>query len=143
VADDKRCSAAAPPSTGRVPGDTHWFLRADGQMASLMQRHDWSGSPLGAPDSWSATQRTLVGLMLESTQPMFIAWGPQRTWLYNDAFIPILGHKHPQALGRPAMQVWTEARGQLEPLFDRVFRGEAVHMEDIGLLLDREGRLVE
>jgi PAS domain S-box-containing protein len=143
VADDKRCGAAAPPSTGRGPDDAHWFLRADGQMAGLMRRHDWTGSALGAPDSWSAPQRTLVGLMLESTQPMFIAWGPQRTWLYNDAFVAILGRKHPQALGRPAMQVWAEARGQLEPLFDRVFRGEAVHMENISLLLDRQGRLEE
>jgi PAS domain S-box-containing protein len=74
---------------------------------------------------------------------MFMAWGPARIWLYNDAFVPILGGKHPQALGRPALEVWDEAREQLAPLFDRVFAGEAVHMQDFALQLDRRGRLEE
>jgi hypothetical protein len=42
--------------------------------------------------------------MLASPQPMFMAWGPARTWLYNDAFIPILAAKHPAALGRHALE---------------------------------------
>jgi hypothetical protein len=52
---------------------------------------------------------------------MFLAWGPDRTWFYNDAFTPILGNKHPGALGRPSMEVWSEAKEVLEPMFDRVF----------------------
>jgi len=83
-------------------------------------------------------------VMLASTQPMFMAWGPERVWLYNDAFVPILGHKHPDALGQRALvEVWREARGVLELLFDRVFAGEAVHMEDFEIALDRHGRLEE
>ena len=74
---------------------------------------------------------------------MFLIWGPERIWLYNDAFIPILGRKHPEALGRHALDVWAEARGDLKPLFDSVFGGSAVHMEDIALLLDRRGQLEE
>ena len=82
--------------------------------------------------------------MLASTQPMFMAWGPDRIWLYNDAFVPILGHKHPDALGQRAIEeVWREARAVLEPLFDRVFAGEAVHMEDFEVALDRHGQLEE
>jgi PAS domain S-box-containing protein len=81
---------------------------------------------------------------LASTQPMFIAWGSDRVWLYNDAFVPILGHKHPEALGQRAIEeVWREARAVLEPLFDRVFAGEAVHMDDFEIALDRNGRLEE
>jgi PAS domain-containing protein len=75
---------------------------------------------------------------------MFIAWGADRVWLYNDAFVPILGHKHPEALGLRAIEeVWREARSVLEPLFDRVFAGEAVHMEDFEVVLDRNGQLGE
>ena len=82
--------------------------------------------------------------MLASTQPMFMAWGPDRIWLYNDAFVPILGRKHPEALGQRAIEeVWREARDVLEPLFDRVFAGEAVHMEDFEVALDRHGQLEE
>jgi len=113
-------------------------------MAAAMRCHDWSRSPLGCPTTWEPELRALVGVMLASTQPMFMAWGPERVWLYNDAFVPILGHKHPDALGQRALvEVWREARGVLELLFDRVFAGEAVHMEDFEIALDRHGRLEE
>jgi PAS domain S-box-containing protein len=81
--------------------------------------------------------------MLASRQPMFIAWGPDQTWFYNDAFIPIAGHKHPDCLGRPASEVWAEAWAELKPLFGQVRAGEAVHMDDISLELDRRGKLEE
>jgi PAS domain S-box-containing protein len=118
------------------------FLSAEGDMAARMRRHDWSRSPLGAPATWSPSLKTLVGLMLASPQPMFMAWGQERTWLYNDAFIPILGVKHPAALGRHALdEVWREARETLLPMFDRVYAGEPVHMQEFSLPLDRNGRL--
>jgi PAS domain S-box-containing protein len=127
--------------TGPRPADL--LARHGGEMAAAMRAHDWAASPLGPPERWSQALRTLVDLMLASRQPMFMAWGPDRTWLYNDAFIPILGRKHPGALGRPAMEVWAEARADLEPLFDQVFRGAPVQMDDFGLELDRHGRMEE
>jgi PAS domain S-box-containing protein len=119
------------------------FLRGEGEMAARIRAHDWRATPLGAAQDWPQSLKTLVGLMLASDQPMFMAWGPGRTWLYNDAFTPILGRKHPAALGEPALEVWGEARAELEPLFARVFAGQPVQMEDIGLMLDRSGRLEE
>ena len=74
---------------------------------------------------------------------MFMAWGPDRTWLYNDAFTPILGHKHPSALGRPSREVWSEAWHVIEPMFDRVFDGEPVQMDDLAIALNRHGTLAE
>ncbi|MGN6527866.1 MAG: ATP-binding protein [Burkholderiaceae bacterium] len=107
-------------------------------MAEAIRTLDWGRTPLGPRDGWPTALKTLVALMLDSVQPMFLAWGERRIWLYNDAFIPILGNKHPQALGRPALdEVWAEAKADIEPLFDRVFRGEPVHMEDIALQLLR------
>ncbi len=100
-------------------------------------------TPLGTPQSWPRALTTLIDLMLASRQPMFIAWGADQTWLYNDAFIPILGQKHPEALGKPAMVVWGEARDVLEPMFDRVFSGQSVQMDDFALFLDRQGKLEE
>jgi PAS domain-containing protein len=112
-------------------------------MAGAIRAHDWSRT-IGDPSAWPPSLKALVGLMLASTQPMFMAWGPRKIWLYNDAFVPILGRKHPGALGRPALdEVWVEARQDLEPLFDRVFGGEPVHMQDIELQLDRAGQLEE
>ena len=120
------------------------FLSGPGEMARRIREYDWTSTGLGAPVSWSMPLKTLVGLMLSSVQPMFMAWGSERTWLYNDAFVPILGNKHPWALGRGALdEVWQEAAGALEPLFEKVFAGEPVHMEDFAVMLDRRGRLEE
>jgi signal transduction histidine kinase/CheY-like chemotaxis protein len=120
------------------------FLSGGGDMGARIRAHDWPSSPLGHPGQWPQALKTLVSLMLASEQPMFMAWGREQTWLYNDAFVPILGAKHPAALGRPALgEVWSEAREVLVPLFDRVFAGEPVHMDDFALMLDRNGRLEE
>ena len=114
-----------------------------GTWARRIRTHDWRATPLGDPDGWPLQLTTLVSLLLVSPQPMFLAWGEQRTWLYNDAFTPILGNKHPRALGRPAMEVWAEAKGILELMFDRVFAGEPFYMGDFSLRLDRNGHLDE
>jgi PAS domain S-box-containing protein len=84
-----------------------------------------------------------VGLLLASQQPMFIAWGAEKIWLYNDPFTPILGNKHPGALGERSDVVWKEVWDVLHPLFERVFAGEAVHMDDFELMLNRNGRSQE
>jgi hypothetical protein len=113
-------------------------------MTGRVHSHDWASTPLGPLEGWPASLRALVGVMLAAGQPMFMAWGPERTWLYNDAFIPILGAKHPSALGRPALsEVWSEAEGVLTPMFDRVFAGEQVTMDAFSLLLDRGDGLKE
>ncbi len=117
------------------------IFQSPGEMARRIRAHDWAGTPLGLTSEWPQSLLTLVDLMLSSAQPMFLAWGPEWTWLYNDAVIPILGRKHPTALGRPALdEVWSEADDVLRPLFDQVKRGEPVQMDDFSLLLDRFGR---
>jgi PAS domain S-box-containing protein len=119
------------------------FLQVPGEMAGRIRQLQWERTPLGPPAAWDVPLKTLVGLMLSATQPMFMFWGAEKTWLYNDAFIPILGDKHPGALGQPALEVWSEAREALEPLFSTVLSGEPVHMRDFRIMLDRQGRLEE
>jgi PAS domain-containing protein len=119
------------------------FLDGGGEMGERIRAFDWGMTPLGPPEHWPQALKTLVNLLLASKQPMFLGWGPERTWLYNDAFTPILGRKHPFALGQPSMEVWAEARDVLEPMFDRVFAGEPVSIEDFSLGLDREGKIEE
>ncbi len=115
-------------------------LSGGGEMGARLRAHDWSASPLGPPETWSPRLETLVGVMLGSNQPMFVAWGPQRTLLYNDAYGVLLGRKHPDALGRPFLEVWSEAQADLTPLVERAFAGEPVHMDNITLTLERHGR---
>ena len=60
------------------------FLAGGGSVGALMRAHDWSTSPLGPPESWPQSLRAVVGLMLQSRFPMFVAWGKDLGFLYND-----------------------------------------------------------
>jgi PAS domain S-box-containing protein len=115
------------------------FLRATGDMAERIRSHDWNSSPLGHPEGWPEALKTLVGVMLGANQPMFIAWGAQRILIYNDSYAEILADKHPYALGRPFLDIWSEIRNDLGPIVDQAFAGEPVHMDDIELLMERRG----
>jgi PAS domain S-box-containing protein len=115
------------------------FLADGGEMGSLIRAHDWRSTPLGAPDAWSQPLKTLVSVMLSANQPMFLAWGPERTLLYNDGYAEVLASKHPAALGRDFLDVWSEIRGDLQPIVDQAYSGNPVHMADIELLMLRKG----
>ena len=114
-------------------------LARGGTMGEFMRAYDWSTSTLGSPGRWPQSLVTLVRVMLNSRQPMFIAWGPDRTLVYNDAYAPMLGARHPSALGRPFFETWPEIRGEVGDLMDQVFTGDPVHMDDLQLTLHRNG----
>jgi PAS domain S-box-containing protein len=115
------------------------FLDAKGELPALIRNHDWSGSPLGPPAKWPASLRTLVGFMLTSRFPMFLVWGDELTCLYNDAYAPILGTKHPAALGRRFQEVWFEIWEDIRPLVEQALSGEAVYHENLPLTMLRKG----
>ncbi|HXH16099.1 MAG TPA: PAS domain S-box protein [Sphingomonas sp.] len=115
------------------------ILEGGGDLGARMRAFDWDASLLGPKDAWPQPLRTLVRVMLSSRQPMFIAWGPDRILLYNDAYAPMLGERHPRALGRPFFEIWPEVIGPVGALMDQVFAGDPVHMEDLELILHRNG----
>lgn len=115
------------------------FFAGSSEMSLLMRAHDWAATELGAPAVWSQILRALVGVILDSRQPMFVAWGPKRIMLYNDAYSPLLEHGHPATLGRPFFDQWPELRTAVEPIMDRTFKGEPIHMDDSEVVLHRNG----
>ena len=108
-------------------------------MGARMRAHDWSASPLGPPQGWPQALRAVVALMINSRFPMFVAWGPQLGFLYNDPYAEILGGKHPDALGRRFEDIWGEIWGDISPLIDAALSGEASFREDLPLLMNRKG----
>lgn len=119
------------------------FMAGGGAAGALIRQFDWATTPLGRPALWPMPLKTLVGVMLSAKQAMFVAWGPERTMIYNDGYIELLGSKHPSAMGRPFAEVWAEAMTDLHPLLDQVFAGEPIQMDDITLMIDRFGRSAE
>ena len=136
---DAPAGSASPARAPENGGPASPFLNAGGQTGALLRAHDWSGSPLGAPASWPQPLKTLVGVVLGSNQPMFVAWGPDRTLVYNDAYAGILAAKHPAAVGRDFLAVWHEIRSDLLPIVEQAYAGEPVHMDDIELVTHRKG----
>ncbi len=115
------------------------FLDAPGEVAALMRDHDWNRSPLGPPDRWPQSLRSVVSLMLHSKFPMFVAWGPSLGFLYNDSYIEVLGAKHPFALGLPFEEIWSEIWEDVGPLARRALAGEAMYVENLPLMMRRKG----
>jgi len=108
-------------------------------MGAAMRAHDWSVTSIGSPENWPQPLQTLVGLLLGSMQPMFVAWGPQRMLLYNDAYMQLLASKHPTALARDFLDVWHEIADFLAPLVEDAYGGRPAHLEDVELTLERKG----
>ncbi len=114
------------------------------ETASLMRQFDWASSPLGAPEGWPQSLRTIVPIMLSSRFAMRVMWGPDLVLLYNDGYRPVLGpSKHPRSLGRPAEAFYRELWHVVGPMFQRVLAGESIALDDTLLPLDRLGFLEE
>jgi len=101
-----------------------------GEMGARMRALDWSATVLGRLDQWPQSLRACVGVMLGSGYPMLVCWGPAYTMLYNDPYRPLIGMKHPAALGCPIREVLPETWDFLGPRFDRVMADgqEASHL---------------
>jgi signal transduction histidine kinase len=119
--------------------DDSSFLAGGGELGARMRALDWSKSPLGEPADWPQSLRSVVGLMLGSNFPMFLAWGDDLGFLYNDGYKAVLGAKHPLASGRPFREVWSEIWSDLSPLIDAALAGEASYHEDLPLIMRRNG----
>ncbi|MQA39156.1 ATP-binding protein [Rugamonas aquatica] len=121
------------------------FLTAPGVLGAQIQAYDWSQTPLGPIADWPQSLKAVVSLMLSSPQPMWMGWGEQATFLYNDAYINVLtAAKHPWALGQPAADVWAEIWDYCGPLVDRVFHhGVATLADDVRLFMRRADFLEE
>jgi signal transduction histidine kinase/ActR/RegA family two-component response regulator len=115
------------------------FLSGGGEVGAMMRAHDWSTSPLGQPHTWPPALRTVVGLMLNSKFPMFVAWGPELAFLYNDSYCDILGEKHPAALGRRFYDIWSEIWHDIHPLIERALAGESTYSDRLYLVMNRHG----
>lgn len=112
----------------------------DGEMAHMMRSHDWKSTTLGAPDEWPEALKVAVRLLLTSKFEMWLGWGPEIAFFYNDAYRPTLGNKHPHALAVPTKtlwaEIWDDIKGRLETVYET---GQATWDRALLLLLERNG----
>lgn len=84
------------------------------------QSLDWSKHPLGNIKSWNPTLKSTLSLIMCSKFPMFVTWGKEKWFFYNDAYSVILGDKHPAAFAKTFEQVWSDIWQEIKPTSDRI-----------------------
>ncbi len=120
---------------------TPGWVRGGGALGQLVREFDWTKTPLGAIEEWPQSLKTVVRTLLTSRFAMWMSWGPELTFLYNDDYARMtLGKKHPWALGKPSREVWQEIWDNIGPRIERVLETrEATWDEALLLFLERSG----
>jgi signal transduction histidine kinase len=114
-------------------------LAGGGEAGAIAREIDWSRTPLGPVEGWSQALRSAAALVLHNDSGMLLWWGPDFVQLYNDAYRPVLGDKHPRAMGQPFRECWSEVFHILGPLAERPYRGGAsMTSDDLPLLINRK-----
>ena len=116
-----------------------------GEMVDRIYSHSWDKTSLGPMNTWSPSLLTSLSLILNSKHPMWIGWGPDLIFFYNDAYIEVLGKaKHISALGRPTAEVWAEIWDVCGPLAEQVLQyGDSPYVNDVRLFMKREDFMEE
>ena len=135
---DPIISEASHPAESAV---TQSVFSGGGETGELMRVFDWSATPVGPPATWPQSLKTVVRVLLTSRFAMWMGWGPELTFFYNDAYARMtLGKKHPWAIGKPSREVWAEIWGDIGPRIQKVLAtGEATWDEALLLFLERSG----
>ena len=117
------------------------WVPGGGALGHLVREFDWASTPLGPIDGWPQSLKIAVRILLTSRFAMWMSWGPELTFLYNDAYAKMtLGKKHPWALGKPSWEVWKEIWDDIGPRIEKVIKtAEATWDEGLLLFLERSG----
>jgi PAS domain S-box-containing protein len=129
-------SSGAPAELSAATG----FLSGGGEMGARMRRLDWASTPLGPPQEWPQSLKTIVRVVLDSRYAMWMLWGPELTFFCNDAYLPTVGLKRDWVLGARSDKVWEEIWPDIGPRIRHVLaHGEATWDEGLLLFLERSG----
>jgi len=112
-----------------------------GDMRAHLRTHDYLNSKLGFPNTWPASLKTMVNVVLESTLAMWIGWGPELLLIYNDGYAKMLGAKHPDLLLKPYSGVGPEAWEYLGPIVAETVAGKSFFFENASMQLERNGKV--
>jgi PAS domain S-box-containing protein len=106
----------------------------------LIASRDWSGSPLGLPETWPRGLRDALLVILPSHAQIAVFWGADYVALYNPAYAQTIGNKHPAALGNPAQPYWAETWDELGPMLAHVrTTGKTLSARDRRFYTERYG----
>jgi len=119
-----------------------WMV-GGGTTGEMIRSMDWGNSPLGPIESWPLNLQSTINLCLASNLPMIIIWGPHCTQIYNDAYIPLCGAKHPASMGQDFRRCWASAWPVIGDAVNDALAGQSQKLENRRMFLDRGDNLEE
>ncbi|HYH16744.1 MAG TPA: hypothetical protein VD794_16045, partial [Flavisolibacter sp.] len=110
-----------------------------------IQRLDWSVTPLGDRKLWPTSLIGAIDTLLASAYPVFLFWGSEPTFFYNDAadllFAPV---RQPEGLHTKAMDAWPAMWYRIQPLINEILQGSPTPLlEDVSIAIYRNNILEE
>ncbi|MDM0022866.1 hybrid sensor histidine kinase/response regulator [Variovorax saccharolyticus] len=132
---DPRARVDALPS---LP-DPQAFLRHGGVMGARIAERDWSATSLGPAADWPGAIKSVLASWLDSPQAMFVAWGPDLRFFFNDTYLPFLGARGADVVGQPFQEVWPDIWNEIEPIARQALAGQGQRFEEMPLLTQRNG----
>jgi len=135
---DETARQDLPPAMDAVIAPQSRII-GSGEMADRVRAFDWGSTALGSIATWSKELLTIVNLTLASASPARIMWGPNLILIYNDAYRPVPGPRHPAALGKPAIEVYGESWSVVGPLLENaIATGKTLFYEKLLVPLPTE-----
>lgn len=96
-------------------------IMGNSELARRIRAYDWASTPLGPINNWSSELVTVLNLVLSLPTPARLLWSPGLILLFNDKYAAILGRRHPDALGKPARQVFHDTWNAVGPVLETAF----------------------
>lgn len=116
----------------------------NGEVAALIRKLDWSGSPVGPISGWPASLRTALNICLHSSSPVAVYWGDELITFYNDVCAQNIADRHPAALGMPAAELYADIWDVVGPILTTAYRkGISTGSRNQPIPITRGGQLKE
>ncbi|HEY5205160.1 MAG TPA: ATP-binding protein [Roseiarcus sp.] len=119
------------------------FLSGGGEAAEIIAGFDWAATPLGPIESWPASLKSTIALILRSPVPIVTLWGEDGIMIYNDGYSAFAGGRHPNLFGSKVREGWPEVADFNDNIMKAGLAGETLAYRDFPLTLYRHGGKAE
>jgi signal transduction histidine kinase/PAS domain-containing protein len=115
------------------------FLSGGGEAAEIIAGFEWAATPLGPIESWPASLKSMIALILRSPVPIVTLWGEDGIMIYNDGYSAFAGGRHPNLFGSKVREGWPEVADFNDNIMKVGLAGETLAYRDFPLTLYRHG----
>ncbi|WP_025126367.1 PAS domain-containing sensor histidine kinase [Pseudomonas sp. PH1b] len=118
-------------------GDAASPTSRGGETGAAIRRYDWSQTSVGPREHWPSLLRSTLSLVLESPESLYLLWGPQKLFFFNDAYRPVLGPRLDTALGQTIETLWADAWPDVQFMVEQAFLGHSCRHVDLPVNMHR------